>query len=92
MAKTIVDIRSLARTYGPEAISILAGLMRSCPSPRVQAYAAVELLNRGYGRTHEDIEGREAITITIRKIFERDAQQQQPLVIDHEVNGNGHAR
>jgi hypothetical protein len=81
--KTLVDVRSLARSYTTLAVNTLAGIARSpkCPAAsRVQA--SIALLDRGFGRpTSENEESQNEIRVIIRHIVE---PLGSPKVIEHE--------
>ena len=77
--KTMVDVRSLARSHTVLAINTLAGIAKSprCP-PSARAVASLGLLDRGWGKAPQvhdgSIDG--DIRITIRTIIEgRDRMQ-----------------
>jgi hypothetical protein len=57
-AKSITEIESLARSYTHTAIKTLAGIMMepSAP-PRARVAAAAILLDRGWGKPKQHIEG-----------------------------------
>jgi hypothetical protein len=57
-AKSIAEIESLARSYTHTAIKTLAGIMMepSAP-PRARVAAAAILLDRGWGKPKQHIEG-----------------------------------
>ena len=57
MAKTLTEIRSLARSHTRTALNVLVGIMRSkdaTPAARVSAANAV--LDRGWGKAPQAIE------------------------------------
>ena len=57
MAKTLVEIRSLARSHTRTAIRILVGIMRckdATPAARVSAANAI--LDRGWGKATQPLE------------------------------------
>lgn len=74
MAKTITEIKSLARAYTEQAVQTLGGIMgeQSYP-PASRVAAATALLNRGWGMPTQPIAGdddADAIRIeTIRRII-----------------------
>jgi hypothetical protein len=74
MAKTLTDIRSLARTYGPEMVRVLASIARqkSAP-PSARAAAASSLLDRGYGKAEQSVDQKADLQITIRQILDAPA-------------------
>lgn len=55
--KATADVKALAQEYGEEAVTTLAELMRSSASDKARASAAIELLNRGYGKPAQAIIG-----------------------------------
>jgi hypothetical protein len=57
MAKTPTDIRSLARSHTDTAISALAGIAQNGQSESARVSAAEALLNRGWGKPAQPIEG-----------------------------------
>jgi hypothetical protein len=57
-AKSIVEIESLARSYSRAAIKTLAGIMMEPSAPaRARVAAAAILLERGWGKPKQHIEG-----------------------------------
>jgi hypothetical protein len=62
--KATLEIKELARAYGPEAVAELAriaGLTKGIPSDSEQTRVAAikELLDRGYGKSTQPISGDE---------------------------------
>lgn len=58
MAKTITDIRSLARAHTETAINVLAGIMQQTDAPPAARVAAVNsLLDRGWGKAPQPHDG-----------------------------------
>jgi hypothetical protein len=55
-----VDIKALARSYGPEAIKTLVHCLRD---PRYKLQAAVALLDRGYGKPHIEVHSQSESTV-----------------------------
>jgi hypothetical protein len=51
-----IDISALARQYGPKCIEVAAELLTD-PDPRIRLAAVVALLDRGFGRPKQMIEG-----------------------------------
>lgn len=51
--KVAVEVRALARVYGPEAIRALVDLLQHTEW-QARAMAAKELLDRGYGKPSEE--------------------------------------
>ena len=73
VAKTLVEIRSLARSHTRTAIRVLVGIMRcedATPAARVSAANAI--LDRGWGRPSQPTENKHEgeLKITIRNIME----------------------
>jgi hypothetical protein len=85
MPKTLTDIRSLARSYGPEMVRVLASIARqkSAP-PSARAAAASSLLDRGYGKAEQSVDQKTDLQITIRQIL--DAPTQPKLVTGRVVD------
>ena len=58
MSKTITEIKSLARAHTETAINVLAGIMEQPSAPEAARVAAANsLLDRGWGRPTQGIEG-----------------------------------
>jgi len=58
MAKTLTDIRSLARAHTETAINVLAGIMQQADAPPAARVAAVNsLLDRGWGKPPQPHDG-----------------------------------
>jgi len=55
--KVTAEIKQLAQQYGPEAIAELARLATQAESEAARVAAIKELLDRGYGRAVQPIEG-----------------------------------
>src|SRR5262245_58219601 len=55
--KVTAEIKQLAQQYGPEAIAELARLATQAESEAARVAAIKELLDRGYGRAAQPIEG-----------------------------------
>src|SRR5262245_54567988 len=55
--KVTAEIKELAQQYGPEAIAELARLATQAESEAARVAAIKELLDRGYGRAMQPIEG-----------------------------------
>src|SRR5262245_48264061 len=51
------EIKEIARQYAPEAVGILANLMRKAQSEQARVAAAKEILDRGYGKATHHIAG-----------------------------------
>ena len=57
-AKTLTEIRSIARSHTRTAINVLAGIMRSKDAtPAARVSAANSILDRGWGRVAQPLEG-----------------------------------
>ena len=62
MAKTITQIRSLARSHTRSAINVLVGVMRSTSAtPAARVSAANAILDRGWGKAPQAIENGDEI-------------------------------
>ena len=59
--KKLVDIAELCREHGPRAVQVVVSLLDDADS-RVRMAAAKELLDRGYGKPTQTIEGADAAT------------------------------
>ena len=55
--KATAEIKEIARQYAPEAVGILANLMRKAQSEQARVAAAKEILDRGYGKATQPIAG-----------------------------------
>ena len=55
--KVTAEIKELAQKYGPEAIAELASLATKAETEAARVAAIKELLDRGYGRAVQPIEG-----------------------------------
>ena len=65
MAKTITQIRSLARSHTRSAINVLVGVMRSTSAtPAARVSAANAILDRGWGKAPQAIENGELVLPT----------------------------
>jgi hypothetical protein len=57
VAKTLTEIRSLARSHTRTALNVLVGIMRSKDAtPAARVSAANAILDRGWGKTPQAIE------------------------------------
>jgi hypothetical protein len=57
MAKTITEIRSMARSHTRTALNVLVGVMRSTKAPPPARIAAANaILDRGWGKATQPIE------------------------------------
>lgn len=55
--KATADVRKMAQTYGPEAVDILAEIMRDESKPDAARIAAAkELLDRGFGKSPQSLD------------------------------------
>lgn len=69
MAKTLTEIKSLARAHTESAIKVLAGVMNEPSAPHAARVAASNsLLDRGWGKAAQIIAGDEDAPLTIRRI------------------------
>ena len=60
MAKTITEIRSLARSHTRTAINVLVGVMRAKDAtPAARVSAATAILDRGWGRPVQALQNSE---------------------------------
>lgn len=57
MAKTPTEIRSLARGHTAEAINCLVGIMRNGTNESAKVSAAEKILDRGWGKAAQPIDG-----------------------------------
>lgn len=57
MAKTPTEVRSLARSYTDVAIQALSGIAQNGQSESARVAAAEAILNRGWGKPAQPIEG-----------------------------------
>ena len=54
--KSTAEVKGLAQTYGPGALTTLATIMRNSDNDQARIAAAKELLDRGYGKTAQAVE------------------------------------
>lgn len=66
--KSTKDVKAVASKYGPEAIDILANIMRTCEIPAARVAAARELLDRAYGKAPVSVDLSAKGDITIRMV------------------------
>lgn len=79
-AKTLTEIRSIARSHTRTAISVLVGIMRSeDATPAARVSAANSILERGWGKAAQPVQNGEDALKVIHRI-ER--------VIVHPVNSS----
>lgn len=58
MAKTPIEIRSLARGHTEKAINVLAGIMNEPTAPHAARVAAANsILDRGWGKPAQPLDG-----------------------------------
>jgi hypothetical protein len=57
MAKTPTEIRSLARSHTEKALNCLVGVMENSTSDPAKVSAATALLDRGWGKPTQPIDG-----------------------------------
>jgi hypothetical protein len=82
MAKSLTEIRSLARSHTRSAINVLAGIMRSKDAtPAARVSAANAILDRGWGKASQPIETGEDGALELVHRIER--------VIVHPENSDG---
>jgi hypothetical protein len=55
--KSTAEMKELAQVHGPEAVALLAKLMKLGTTEAVQIAAAREILDRGYGKATQPIAG-----------------------------------
>ncbi|WP_454620143.1 hypothetical protein [Bradyrhizobium cenepequi] len=82
MAKTLTEIRSLARSHTRTALNVLVGIMRSKDAtPAARVSAANAILDRGWGKAPQAIENGGDGALELVHRIER--------VIVHPENSNG---
>jgi hypothetical protein len=82
MAKSLTEIRSLARSHTRSAINVLAGIMRSKDATAAaRVSAANAILDRGWGKASQPIETGEGGALELVHRIER--------VIVHPENSDG---
>jgi hypothetical protein len=59
-----VDIAALAREHGPKCIAVLAEMLDD-PNRKVRGFAAQVLLDRGFGRAPQTVQGQDAEPFTV---------------------------
>jgi hypothetical protein len=70
VAKASADIRSLARAHTETAVRTLVGIMRQPKAPASARVAAAEaILNRGWGKPTQPIEGGETPIQFIQRVI-----------------------
>jgi hypothetical protein len=81
VAKTLTEIRSLARSHTRTALNVLVGIMRSKDAtPAARVSAANAILDRGWGKAPQAIENSGDSTLELVHRIER--------VIVHPENSN----
>ena len=65
--KATADLKAIASDYGQEAIDKLVALMRTSENEQVQKSAADSLLDRGYGKPTQAVEG--TMNVTTRAVY-----------------------
>ena len=70
MAKTLTEIRSLARSHTQTAVRVLVGIMRSKDAtPAARVSAANAILDRGWGKATQPLEnGRDGAIEFVHRI------------------------
>jgi len=53
--KATAEIKAAARKHGPEALKVLAALMKNAESEQAQIAAAKEILDRAYGKATQPV-------------------------------------
>jgi len=72
MAKSLTEIRSLARSHTRTAINILVGIMRSKEAtPAARVSAANAILDRGWGKTPQAIQNGDEGSLAVIHRIER---------------------
>lgn len=72
MAKTPLEIRSLARGHTEKAINVLVGIMNEPTAPRAARVAAANsILDRGWGKAPQIISGDEENPLSVIHKIER---------------------
>lgn len=75
MAKTLTEIKSLARAHTESAIKVLAGVMNETSAPHsARVSAAQALLDRGWGKPTQliagDEDGAPVLHRVVREVFD----------------------
>ena len=89
-AKTLTEIRSIARSHTRTAINVLAGIMRSKDAtPAARVSAANAILDRGWGKVAQPLQSGEDPLQVIHRIervivYPEDTSEQ---VVDCESSG-----
>jgi len=71
-AKTLIEIRSIARSHTRTAINVLVGIMRSKDAaPAARVSAANSILDRGWGKTALPLQSGDNDALTMIHRIER---------------------
>jgi hypothetical protein len=71
-ARTLTEIRSIARSHTRTAINVLAGIMRSKDAtPAARVSAANSILDRGWGKVAQPVQSGEGDGLTVVHRIER---------------------
>ncbi|WP_434057830.1 hypothetical protein [Bradyrhizobium japonicum] len=71
-ARTLTEIRSLARSHSRTAIRVLVGIMRSeDATPAARVSAANAILDRGWGKAAQPVENGEDVALELIDRIER---------------------
>ena len=69
MAKTITEIRSMARSHTRTALNVLVGVMRNTKAPPPARIAAANaILDRGWGKATQPVENGDGALELIHRI------------------------
>ena len=72
MSRTLTEIRSLARSHTRTAINVLVGIMRSKDATAAaRVSAANAILDRGWGKSTQTLEGTEKGALELIRRIER---------------------
>lgn len=73
--KATAEIKALAQEYGPDALKTLVSIMKAAKQPpAARVAAAKELLDRGYGKPAQPVEGGDPdkpINMALQIVFRR---------------------
>lgn len=68
-ARTLTEIRSIARSHTRTAISVLAGIMRSKDAtPAARVSAANAILDRGWGKVAQPVQNGDEVLEVVHRI------------------------
>jgi hypothetical protein len=71
-AKTLTEIRSIARSHTRTAVNVLVGIMRSNDAtPAARVSAANAILDRGWGKAAQPVQGGDEDAIKVIHRIER---------------------